>query len=305
MEFFNTPNDPNTQKVRKAAAVCLAVNLALTFFKFVCGFFGRSQVIMADAAHTLSDTITDITVFAGAGYWSKPPDKEHPYGHRRIETLVTIFIAGSLFAVGLGLAYNGLASLLEGTVRKTGWIAFAAAVVSLLTKEILFRWSLAIGRKTGSKALIANAQHQRSDALSSIPAAVAVALSAFSPKLWFIDDIGAVVIACFIMNIARQIGWPALKELVDTGAPKKDIDRIKALSLAIAGVKEVHAVRTRYTGAGLQTDLHVLVDPELTVRDGHRISERVKQLLLSKGPGVLDAVIHIEPYETKKSGKDR
>lgn len=303
MNFFTVSHDPNTGKVRKAAAVSLAVNLTLTVFKFVCGVFGNSQVMMADAIHTLSDTVTDMTVLAGAGYWSKPPDKDHPYGHRRIETLVTIFISVSLLTVGLGLAYNGLSSLLEGTVRKTGWIAFAAAMISILTKEILFRWSLAIGRETGSMALIANAQHQRSDALSSIPAAVAVAVSTINPGLWFIDDIGAIIIAFFIMNIARQVGWPALLELIDTGAPQKDIEQIKALSLEIAGVKEVHAVRTRYTGTGLQTDLHVLVDPDITVRDGHQISDRVKMLLLSKGPNILDAVIHIEPYEQGKWGK--
>lgn len=255
---------------------------------------------MADAVHTLSDTVTDVAVITGSLYWSKPPDKEHPYGHRRIETLITIFISLSLASVGLVLAYNGLICLLEGNVQKTGWIAFIGAIISLFSKEILFRWSFTIGKKTGSSALIANAHHQRSDALSSIPAAIAVAASAINPKLWFLDDIGAIVIAFFIMTIAWKIGRPALSELIDTGAPQKDLEHIKALTLEINGVRDAHAVRTRYIGSGIQTDLHVIVDPEITVREGHRISDAVKQHLTSKGPNIIDAVIHVEPYEEGK-----
>jgi cation diffusion facilitator family transporter len=290
----------NVKKIQKTAAISLAVNILLTALKFACGIIGKSQVMMADAVHTLSDTITDVAVFAGSEYWSKPPDKEHPYGHRRIETLITIFISLSLAFVGLALAYNGLICLLEGNVQKTGWIAFIAAIISLFSKEILFRWSFAIGKKTGSSALIANAHHQRSDALSSIPAAIAVAASAINPKLWFLDDIGAIVIAFFIMNIAWQIGCPALAELIDTGAPQKDLEYIKALTLQINGVRDAHMVRTRYVGSGIQTDLHILVDPEITVRKSHMISDAVKHQLISKGPNIIDAVIHVEPYEEGK-----
>lgn len=292
-----------SKKVKKTATISLTVNVLLTILKFACGILGKSQVMMADAVHTLSDTITDIAVFAGADYWSKPPDQDHPYGHRRIETLITIFIALSLAFVGLGLAYNGLVTLMEGNVQKTGWIAFVAAIVSLCSKEVLFRWSFKIGKKTGSSALIANAYHQRSDALSSIPAAIAVAASAINPDLWFLDDIGAIVISFFIMTIACKIGWPALSELIDTGAPQQDLEQIKVLAMETDGVKEAHAIRTRYIGSGIQTDLHVLVDPNITVRESHRISDEVKHRLLSKGPDIVDAVVHIEPYEEGKWNK--
>jgi len=290
----------NIKKIKNTALISLAVNILLTALKFACGIIGKSQVMMADAAHTLSDTITDVAVFAGAEYWSKPPDKEHPYGHRRIETLITIFISLSLASVGFVLAYNGLICLLEGNVQKTGWIAFIAAIISLFSKEILFRWTFAIGKKTGSSALIANAHHQRSDALSSIPAAIAVAASAINPKLWFLDDIGAIVIAFFIMSIAWKIGCPALSELIDTGAPQKDLEYIKSLTLEVNGVRDAHKVRTRYVGSGIQTDLHILVDPEITVRKSHMISDAVKHHLISKGPNIIDAVIHVEPYEEGK-----
>jgi len=290
----------NIKKIKDTALISLSVNILLTALKFACGIIGKSQVMMADAAHTLSDTVTDVAVFAGAEYWSKPPDKEHPYGHRRIETLITIFISLSLASVGFVLAYNGLICLLEGNVQKTGWIAFIAAIISLFSKEILFRWTFAIGKKTGSSALIANAHHQRSDALSSIPAAIAVAASAINPKLWFLDDIGAIVIAFFILSIAWKIGCPALSELIDTGAPQKDLEYIKSLTLEVNGVRDAHKVRTRYVGSGIQTDLHILVDPEITVRKSHMISDAVKHHLISKGPNIIDAVIHVEPYEEGK-----
>jgi len=290
----------NIKKIKNTALISLSVNILLTALKFACGIIGKSQVMMADAAHTLSDTVTDVAVFAGAEYWSKPPDKEHPYGHRRIETLITIFISLSLASVGFVLAYNGLICLLEGNVQKTGWIAFIAAIISLFSKEILFRWTFAIGKKTGSSALIANAHHQRSDALSSIPAAIAVAASAINPKLWFLDDIGAIVIAFFILSIAWKIGCPALSELIDTGAPQKDLEYIKSLTLEVNGVRDAHKVRTRYVGSGIQTDLHILVDPEITVRKSHMISDAVKHHLISKGPNIIDAVIHVEPYEEGK-----
>ena len=126
--FPDTSLPENIQQVRKTAAISLVVNIFLSIFKFVCGMLGKSQVMMADAVHTLSDTVTDVAVFTGSEYWSKPPDKEHPYGHRRIETLITIFISLSLASVGFILAYNGLVCLLEGDVQRTGWIAFIAAI---------------------------------------------------------------------------------------------------------------------------------------------------------------------------------
>ena len=127
-----------------------------------------------------------------------------------------------------------------------------------------------------------------------------MAASAINPKLWFLDDIGAIVIAFFIISIAWKLGWPALSELIDTGAPQNELEHIKTLAMGVDGVKEAHAIRTRYVGSGIQTDLHLLVDPAITVQDGHKISEAVKYLLMSKGPNVVDVVIHIEPYEKGK-----
>ena len=158
-----------------------------------------------------------------------------------------------------------------------------------------------MGRSVASPAVIANAWHQRSDALSSIPAAAAVAVSAANPSLWFIDSIGTVVVSLFILNVSWKIAGPALNELIDAGASSEDSDTIKKLALGIPGVREVHGLRTRYVGSRLQLDLHILVDPDLTVREGHAIAGRVKTCIIQEGPDVADAIVHLEPCERDNS----
>lgn len=284
--------------VRRVAWVGLTINLVLSAVKFTAGILGQSQAVVADAVHSLSDSVTDIALLVGVRYWSKPPDEHHPYGHRRIETAVTIFIAVVLAAAGVGLAYRGLTALRVRSVGPPGWIAFAAAVVSIVIKEALSRWTAAVGKRLKSSAVAANAWHHRSDALSSVPVAMAVALAAIVPEWSFLDRVGAVLVSAFILHAAWKIAAPAMGQMIDTGASEKVRERIRTIATETDGVETVHAIRTRYLGSGIQVDLHVLVDPDLTVRRGHEISEAVKQRLLTAGPDVLDVVVHLEPYES-------
>jgi len=289
----------HSAEVRRVTWVGLCANLALAALKFFAGIVGHSQVIVADAIHTLSDSGTDIAVLIGVRFWSKPPDDSHPHGHGRIETLVTLVIAVALAAAAVGLAYNALATLKIRDISPPGWIAFAAAAVSIVVKEWLYRWTAAAGRRAKSSAVIANAWHHRSDALSSIPAAIAVATAAIVPSWAFVDHVGAVLVSGLILYAAGSIGWPALKHLADAGAPEAQRRRIEQIALRTDGVRAVHAIRTRYAGPGIQVDLHVLVDPEMSVRAGHQIAGSVKRRLLTleSGPDVLDVVVHVEPHE--------
>jgi cation diffusion facilitator family transporter len=284
------------RQARRVTLVGLVLNVLLTCFKFVAGALGTSQAVLADGVHSLSDVLTDLMVLVGARYWYKPPDESHPYGHRRIETIVTTVLGVSLGAVGVGIGYNAVVTYMDKHASQPGWIAFAAAAVSIVTKEAIYRWTVAVGRRIKSSALSANAWHHRSDALSSIPAAVAVAAAAMEPSLVFLDHVGAIVVAVFILQAAWRIMTPALRQLADAGAPAEARERIKRIALATEGVRLVHAIRTRYVGSGLQADLHVKVDPDLTVREGHRISEEVARRIVDGGPDVLDVVVHTEPY---------
>lgn len=286
--------------IRKVTWGGMAVNVVLAGMKFFVGFLGGSQAVIADAVHSLSDMSTDVAVILGVRFWSAPPDKGHPYGHQRIEALVTLAIGLALLSVAVGLAYNSLSTIHDDHIQEIGWVAVVGPVLSMVCKELLYQWTVRVGVQVNSTAVIANAWHHRSDALSSIPALIAVVVAALYPDWGFIDHIGAVVIAVFVVKVSWDISVPALQELSDSGASVKTQEQIKNLAMTVKGVKSAHAIRTRRFGSCLHVDLHILVEPELSVRAGHSISEDVKHYLLVHGPEVFDVVVHIEPYEAEQ-----
>ena len=290
-------NSQQPREVRRVTLRGLVVNLALAGIKFVFGTIGASQALVADGVHSLSDSVTDIAILVAAPLWSSPADATHPHGHGRIETVVTLLIGVLLGVVGLGLGYRAVLTLHEGGPASPGWIAFATACFSIVSKEWLYRWTVTVGKRVKSSALTANAWHHRSDALSSVPVAVAVLGTWVWPRWGFLDHIATVIVSVFILHAAWKVSWPALSQLVDTGATRREQERILAISSNTDGVKAVHALRTRYLGPGLQVDLHVLVDPGLTVREGHGIAGAVKECLLTQGPDIVDVLVHVEPYE--------
>ena len=288
----------NPSEVRKIGILCLLLNCLLAGIKITCGLVGNSHGVVADGVHTLTDTVTDIALITGTLFWARPPDRCHPYGHRRIETLTTGVIGAALLAAALGIVWNALTSLSAGPNSPPGMIAFAAALISIIVKEIMYRWSNTAGRRLKSNALAANAWHQRSDALSSVPVAAAVAANAMTPSLWFIDSIAALLVAAMIIKAAWTVAGPALKELIDAGADERIVERISSIALQVDGVRQVHAIRTRYVAGNMMVDLHVLVDPALSVQGGHTIAQAVEQRLLETDTSMIDVLVHIEPVET-------
>jgi cation diffusion facilitator family transporter len=283
-------------QVRRVTWAGLVVNVFLSVLKFIVGYLGSSHAVIADAVHSLSDMGTDSVVLLGVKYWSAPPDENHPYGHKRIETIVAGAIGIALALVALGIGYNALATIRDVHLIQPGWIAIAGSVVSIILKEAVYRWTIAVGRRAKSSAVIANAWHHRSDALSSVPVLIAVAVAAITPRLAFIDHVGALVVSIFILKVCWDILSPALSELADRGASQEIRETIRSIAMEIDGVRSVHAIRTRRLGSGIHLDLHILVDGEMTVRMGHEISGAVKSALIEKGPEIVDVVIHLEPY---------
>ncbi len=299
-DIVNAPERVESERgkyVRKITWKGLAVNLLLAGLKFGAGYFGRSHALVADAIHSLSDTMTDLAVIAGSHYWSRPADECHPYGHRRLETLVTVFIGLMLALAGAGIGWHAVSMLAQGPGPPPGWIALAAALVSIVTKEALYRWTAAAGKKSRSPALAANAWHHRSDALSSVPVVIAVGAALVHPAWSFLDLIGAVVVAVFIMHAAFKITWPAISELIDAGAPEEIKKHIAAIAAKTEGVQEVHAIRTRYIGSSIVADLHIVVRGSLSVRDGHSIAEDVRRRIIDKIVEVIDVIVHVDPPE--------
>lgn len=291
----NTVNEK--QLIRRVTWAGVMVNLLLSVVKFFFGFFGHSQAVIADGLHSLSDLATDAAVLLGLKAWSAPADENHPYGHQRIETLVTLFIGLFLGAAGAGMAWRSLFSIRSPEIVQAGWIALTAPVLSIAAKETIFRWTLRIGKDTRSPAVTANAWHHRTDALSSWPALAAVTLSAIHPEWAFVDQAGALIVSLFIFKVAVEITWPAIKELSSQGASEAQRAEIKAIAASIDGVYEVHAVRAEKRGPTLQVDLHIWVPGELSVRQGHDIAEQVKEKLLREKTEITDVVVHTEPVD--------
>lgn len=287
----------HTREVRRITWLGLFVNVLLAGVKFLVGSLGGSQAVIADAVHSLSDSVTDFAVIFGVKFWSAPPDDNHPYGHRRIESLVTTAIGLALVAVAVGIVFKALLAMREPYIVQSGWIAIIGPAVSIVLKEILFRWTIKVGRRVKSSAVIANAWHHRSDAFSSVPALIAVGASVINPNWAFVDHVGALIVSLFILKVSWDILRPSLEELTDGGASESDRQSIKKIASGVTGVEEVHAIRTRKIGPSIYVDLHVLVAPEMSVRRGHDISEEVVRVLITNGPDILDVVVHLEPYE--------
>lgn len=288
------PEKETVSAVRRVTYAGMVVNVLVAVLKGVGGFVFASQALIADAVHSVSDLVTDVAVIVGVRYWAAPADDEHPYGHGKIEALVTLFIAVALVAVAWELGFNAVRSLVRGSSAVPGMPAAFLAIASVISKEWLFRWTRKVARTYGSPALEANAWHHRSDAISSIPVAIAVFVAYFFPSLAWVDSAGAAMVSCFILHIAWEIAFPALQELVDAGIDGKTAEVLE-VARKVPGVIAVHKVRARRYGTAFAADLHVHVDPALSIVEAHRIGHEVQNALIASELSVTDAVVHVEP----------
>ncbi len=307
--YMNYPTKERKRRLRKVTLWGMLSNVVLSVVKILAGWLAHSQAVLADGVHSLSDCLSDLAILVGMEFWTAPADDKHPHGHGRIETLVTVLVGLMLLAVSVGLVFRAIRGLHavfspDHPIPTTpGWLAFWAAVLSIIMKEALYQWTYRCGITLKSPALKANAWHHRSDAFSSIPAALAVAGAVFKPSWVVLDPLGAILVSLFILQAALKILGPSVAQLIDAGAPPPEIEEIARLVKEVPGVCEVHKVRTRYIGSQMQVDLHCLVDPNISVREGHEIASNVKYKLLSDGPDIEDSLVHIEPFEESDSGK--
>lgn len=288
----------DSEKVRMTRRVTyagMAANVAIAAAKAVGGVLFSSRALVADAVHSASDLVTDLAVVLGVRYWVAPADEGHPYGHGKIEALVTVFISAALAVVALELGADAVRSLAAGAEREPpGAAAFFIALAGIVLKEWMFLWTRAVARRIKSTALEANAWHHRSDATSSIPVAAAVAAAQLVPGLWWIDAAGALAVGAFVLHVAWKLAKPALLELSDADVSAKAAE-VKAVAERVLGVRGVHKVRARRYGGLFQADLHVQVDGSLSVAEGHGIGHAVKEAIVNSGLDVEDAIVHVEP----------
>ena len=290
-------------RVREITWVGIWVNLFLSIVKILAGIFGSSKALIADGLESATDIFTSLALIIGSKYWSAPPDADHPYGHRRIETIMSLGVGLIVGMVGISITWNAIDSLRNGTHNHPNLLALGGALASVLFKEILFQWSVREGKKIKSMAVVANAWHHRSDAISSIPVVLAVACSQFFPAWNFLDALGALVAAAFIIKASMDIMGPALREIADTGASEETVQTIHNLAAGVEGVLSVHDLRTRYVGSSLAVDLHIVVDPNISVLAGHQIGDMVCDLLKSLGPDVLEVLVHLVPRDDSEKAQ--
>jgi cation diffusion facilitator family transporter len=281
---------------RRVTLVSVTTNLSLTITQVVIGVLGNSQALVADAMHTLSDLVGDMMVLFALMHGRKEADEDHPYGHARIETAVTMLLGVILFAVGIGIAVRAGINLTTATTFVVpSTLAFWTAMLTLGAKEGMYHYTIRVARRFQSDMLRASAWHHRSDALSSLIVAAGIGGSLFG--FGYLDSVAALIIALMIIKVGVELAWQAAKELVDTGLSLQDVEAIRATILAVGGVQALHELRTRRLGGRAIVDVHIIVDDRLSVTEGHQISDVVRSRVTGEHPLVSDAMVHIDTEE--------
>lgn len=280
---------------RKTTLVSVALNSVLVVLQIAVGVFAHSQALIADGIHSLSDLVSDFVVLLANRHSGAKPDADHNYGHSRYETVASLFLGALLIAVGVGmLARAGTRLAHLGDIPPVHASALAVAVLVLVSKETLFRYMLREAQRVRSAMLIANAWHARSDAASSLVVAIGIVGSLMGVRL--LDPIAAAIVGFMVARMGWVFGWDALQDLSDRALDEATTADLRTLLLGTPGVLDVHEMRTRKTGDLALVDAHILVDPFISVSEGHYIAETARARLLTD-PRVLDALIHVDPED--------
>ena len=280
--------------------VGMIINILLVGLKLFGGIVGASTAMVADGLHSLSDLLTDFGVIIGLKFMTKPADTSHAYGHGRVETAISLLMGLLIILTGLGLlqaAGGELADAVRGTFPvRPGLIALVMGIVSLISKEGLFHYTRHVARRTGSKTLEANAWHHRSDAFSSVGTVLGVGGAIILGNRWTVlDPIAAGAVSLLVIRIGVNIGWRAFRELSDESLSQKACNQVEESIRRVEGVRDFHHIRTRALGRYVSVEAHILVDPDITVTEGHAIATQVEESVRDELENAAFVTIHVEP----------
>ena len=278
------------------------VNFLLLVFKFVVGIIGHSSALVADAVHSLSDFVTDIIVIVFVKISGKPEDDDHRYGHGKYETLATALIGLALFAVGIGLLVSGASKVVEAlggaVLPAPSMIALVVAAVSIVSKEILYRYTVRVGRNLNSQAVIANAWHHRSDAFSSIGTLIGIGGAIFLGEKWrILDPIAAIVVSAFIIKVAIDLIKPCVDELLERSLPAETEKQILDIIALYPEVSLPHHLRTRKIGNHIAIEVHLRMDGNVTLENAHASATLIEKRLRDEFGPDTHVGIHMEPIK--------
>lgn len=288
------------KEIYKVTMVGGAVNVVLLLFKFVAGIVGHSAAMVADAVHSLSDFVTDVIVLVFVHISGKPKDKSHDYGHGKFETLAMTVIGLALLVVAVGIVYSGMTKIIDwanGTdLEAPGMLALWAALLSIVLKEGVYRYSMVKARELNSQAVEANAWHHRSDALSSLGTAIGIGGAIFLGKRWTVlDSFASVVVGMFIVKVAIDLLRRGIGDLMEQSLPDAVEEEMLQMVGAIPGVVEPHNLRTRRIGNHYAIELHIRMDGDISLRESHDKASEVEDMLRNRYGEDTHVAVHVEP----------
>ena len=290
-----TPAD-RAVEAQRATWVSVAVNFVMTVLQIIVGYLAHSQSLIAHGLHSFSDLLSDFLVIYATRQSAHPADSAHPYGHARVETAATLILGASLAAIGGGILWeSGMRLQHIENLPTVELSALWVAIATVVSKEVLYRYLIRVAERLRSQLMIANALHTRADAASALVVVVGIggALLGWS----FLDLLAAALMGFMILRMGLELGWGAMKELIDTGLDEVQVDAIRATLLATPGVLGLHELRTRRMAHQALVDAHVQVDGRISVSEGHRIAESSRARVLREHPEVLDVLVHIDPED--------
>ncbi len=292
-------HNPRYHDVRRVTVVGAIVDFILGVTKIVVGWIAHSEALVADGVHSLSDLATDFIVLYAARHSHRDADEDHPYGHGRIETLATVGLGVMLILVAFGLAWDAVGRIgAPDQLFTPGALALVVAMLSILSKEALYQYTIAVARRLKSNMLMANAWHHRSDAISSIVVFIGVAGAMMGYH--YLDAVAAVAVSVMIAKIGFDLVLSSTRELIDTALEPELVESIRQAITRVNGVRALHMLRTRRSGGQALADVHLQVDPRISVSEGHQIGDTVRRELLDRFDEVTDVTVHIDPEDDEK-----
>ncbi|HHR6038509.1 TPA: cation diffusion facilitator family transporter [Providencia alcalifaciens] len=280
---------------KKSTLISVAVNTLLSIWQIIVGVFSHSSGLIADGIHTLSDLIADFVVLIANKKSHKKPDADHPYGHFRYENGASLILGIILLIVGVGMGWSAVEKMINpALIPEVHSMALVAALTALVAKEGLFRYMLHVANKVNSSMLVANAWHARSDAASSLVVAIGIIGSLCGIRI--LDPIAALIVGTFVFRMGFKFTYQSMQDLMDKGADDETLAQISDVLRGIPDVKGFHDLKTRKSGDFFLVDIHLELDGQMTILEGHDIAVNVREQLM-KNPQILDVMTHLDPYD--------
>lgn len=289
----------NNEKIAiKVSVISIILNCLLTLIKFISGVISKSSAMISDSVHSLSDVLSTFVVIIGVKISNKKADSDHPYGHERIECVSAIILSGMLFIIGALIGINGIKNVTNSSnLVMTGVLALIASIISIISKEAMYQYTIRVSKKINSAALKADAWHHRSDALSSIGSFIGILGSRLGFKIF--DPLASVIISLCIIKVSIDIFKDAIDKMVDKSCDKEVIDKVISVIEKNESVKNIDDIKTRQFGNKAYVDVEISVDENLLLKDAHKVAEEIHNSVENEINIVKHCMVHVNPYEVK------